>query len=87
MFGDENVLLEGITQAKIITNTVEVKEGLPERVVVDESIKGFNRRAREIILNAHVFDAEQTKLPKVKNPLRPAWNFPRTYGITDVRRK
>jgi len=36
-------------------------------------------------LNSHLFDAEQQKLPKRKDPERPAWNFPRDYGITDRR--
>ncbi|GJQ76180.1 mRpL37 [Trypoxylus dichotomus] len=83
---DENVLLEGLTQAKIITNTVEVQEGLPETINVNQSIRGINRRVKEIILSSHLFDAEQKKLPKIKDPLRPAFNFPRVYGITQERR-
>lgn len=81
------MLLEGLAQAKIITNTVEVKEGLPDKINVDKSIKGINSRVKEIILSSHLFDAHQEKLPKIKDPLRPAWNFPRLYGITDVRKK
>ncbi|KRT86637.1 hypothetical protein AMK59_1381 [Oryctes borbonicus] len=83
---DENVLLEGLTQAKIITNTVEVQGGLPEIIDVNQSIRGVNRRVKEIILSSHLFDAEQKKLPKIKDPLRPAFNFPRVYGITQERR-
>lgn len=36
---------------------------------------------------ACMYDATQQKLPVRKDPLRPAWNFPRDYGITDVRKK
>lgn len=86
MLRDDNVLLEGLNQAKIITNTVEVKEGLPESIDLDQSIKGINRRVKEIILCSHLFDAQQEKLPKIKDPLRPAFNFPRTYGITQQRK-
>lgn len=39
------------------------------------------------ILKSHMFDAMQVKLPKIRDPERPAWNFPRVYGITDKRRK
>ncbi|PSN36555.1 hypothetical protein C0J52_09120 [Blattella germanica] len=40
----------------------------------------------ESILTSHVFEATQLKLPKLKDPARPAWVFPRPYGITDKRR-
>ncbi|KAI4467271.1 mitochondrial ribosomal protein l37 [Holotrichia oblita] len=83
---DDNVLLEGLTQAKVITNTVEVQEGLPQSLDLNQSIKGINRRVKEIILSSHLFDAEQKKLPKIKDPLRPSFNFPRTHGITQERR-
>lgn len=84
---DDNVLLEGLTQAKIITKTVELHEGLPPMLQCKETTKDIDKKVKKIILNTHVFDAEQKKLPKLKDPLRPAWNFPRVYGITDVRRK
>lgn len=84
-YKDNNVLLEGLTQAKILTNTVEIKKGLPEKYHLSEISKEFNRRVKKIILGAHVFDAEQKKLPIQKDPERPAWNFPRSYGITQER--
>ena len=34
-----------------------------------------------------MFDAMQVKLPKIRDPQRPAWNFPQIYGIVDKRRK
>ncbi|EFA07281.1 large ribosomal subunit protein mL37 [Tribolium castaneum] len=83
-YKDNNVLLEGLKQAKILTNTVELTEGLPKSRAI-ESNKEIERRVKEIILSSHVFDAEQQKLPKLKDPERPAWNFPRVYGITQPR--
>lgn len=42
---------------------------------------------KKAILSANVFDCEQQKLPKINDPVRPAYNFPRILGITDRRRK
>lgn len=83
-YKDHNVLLEGLTQAKILTNAVELKQGLPDRIVLKDS-KEFDKRVKDIILTSHVFDAQQVTLPKVKDPNRPAWNFPRSYGISQER--
>lgn len=83
-YKDNNVLLEGLSQAKILTNTVELKDDLPKSVVL-KNIKEIDKRVKEIILTSHLFDAEQKKLPKLKDPNRPAWNFPRVYGITQPR--
>ncbi|KAJ8948101.1 hypothetical protein NQ318_008454 [Aromia moschata] len=85
-YRDNNVLLEGLTQAKILTNTVQLKDGLPERISLKNFTDGENNHIKSIILQSHVFDAEQKKLPKIKDPERPAWNFPRSYGITQKRR-
>ncbi|XP_030759393.1 39S ribosomal protein L37, mitochondrial [Sitophilus oryzae] len=84
-FKDNNVLLEGLPQAKMLTNSVEIKEGLPETVQLPEITKELNRRIKKVILGSKIFDAEQVKLPKVKDPERPAWNFPRSYGISQNR--
>lgn len=84
---DNNVLLEGLLQAKLITKTVELQAGIPAKMNIKKCTKDVDNMVKNIILNCHVFDAEQKKLPKVKDPLRPAWNFPRTYGVTDSRIK
>nr|XP_022909733.1 39S ribosomal protein L37, mitochondrial [Onthophagus taurus] len=86
-YNNNNVLLEGLNQAKILTNTVEVKSGLPDNLVLKDVERNFNSKMREIIRYSHIFDAEQQKLPKIKDPLRPAFNFPRVYGITEQRVK
>lgn len=84
-YEDNNVLLEGLDQAKILTNTVEIQAGLPEKYLIQDISRELNRRIKKVILGSHVFDAEQQKLPKIKNPARPAFNYPRVYGITQER--
>lgn len=84
-YEDNNVLLEGLNQAKILTNTVEIQSGLPEKYLVQDISKELNSRVKKVILGSNVFDAEQQKLPKIKNPARPAFNYPRVYGITQER--
>jgi len=86
IFNDTNVLLGGVEQAQVLTNTLVVDEdvgsdrqtGLPDKL---------HEELRQRILLTCVFDAEQKKLPKRKESLRPAWNFPRDYGITETRKK
>lgn len=84
-YRDHNVLLEGVQQAKLLTKTVELQQGLPARIVLPDLSKDVNRFCKKIILNSHVFDAEQKRLPKIKDPLRPAHNFARVFGITKDR--
>lgn len=87
-YRDNNVLLEGLQQAKIITKTVEVKEGLPDKFQTAKPVtKEVNKKVLRIILSSRLLDAEQEKLPKIKDPLRPAFNFPRVLGVTFDRTK
>ncbi|KAJ9578110.1 hypothetical protein L9F63_025029, partial [Diploptera punctata] len=89
MYRDHNVLLEGLTQGKILTKTVEIKKGLPEEI---EKLFGAyelpeqDKLIQRCIFMSHLFDAMQEKLPIRKDPERPAWVFPRDYGITHKRR-
>jgi len=86
---DSNVLVNGMDQAQLLTKTLVFNE-LPRKLrnivnstkISPESNKYF----KNAILTAHLFDAEQKKLAIKKDPLRPAWNFPRDYGITDQRK-
>ncbi|KAL0124787.1 hypothetical protein PUN28_006564 [Cardiocondyla obscurior] len=88
VFKDHNVLQEGFCQAQILTNTVCLPDSssnyiqdsfldLPEHV--DDIVK-------RIISTSNIFDAHQELLPKKKDPERPAWVFPRDYGLTDCRK-
>ncbi|KAB0804351.1 hypothetical protein PPYR_01321 [Photinus pyralis] len=84
-YTDNDVLVEGLKQAKIITNTVEPHNGLPFSIELKKPSSKIDNNVRSIILNSHLFDAEQVKLPKRKDPERPAWNFPRDYGVSEKR--
>ncbi|CAK1583648.1 unnamed protein product [Parnassius mnemosyne] len=84
-----NVLLEGISQAQVLTKTVIAEDKLPNKIeeLAEISIpKLVHEGVKKAILSANVFDCEQKKLPKVKDPARPAYNFPRILGISDRRR-
>lgn len=86
-FKDDNVLLEGLNQAKILTNTVEIQNGLPETYDLPELSREINAAANTVVLTSHVFEGEQVLLPKIIDPLRPAHNFRRVYGISEQRAK
>lgn len=89
-YGDANVLLEGLQQAQVITKTVSIN-GLPPNVnqllastKIPSTTETFVQNA---ILSSHIFDAQQEKTAKIKDPNRPAFVLPRVYGITDFRKK
>ncbi|KAJ1523379.1 hypothetical protein ONE63_001246 [Megalurothrips usitatus] len=86
---DTNVLLEGLEHSKLLLNSVQIQEGLPKEVedsVGTQSVPFQDTRVKRLIMYANVFDSMQVLLPKRKDPERPAWNFPRDYGI-DSKRK
>lgn len=89
MYGNSNVLLEGVPQAQVLTKTLHIQE-LPETVqstVIKIKLSPeIDQALRNIILDSYLFDAEQKKLMKRKIPERPAFNLPRDYGITDARK-
>lgn len=85
-----NVLLEGISQAQVLTKTIIAEDKLPQRIEELAELpapKAIHKGVKQAILSANIFDCEQKKLPKIKDPNRPAYNFPRVLGITDKRRK
>ncbi|KAK9877513.1 hypothetical protein WA026_018622 [Henosepilachna vigintioctopunctata] len=84
-YKDNDVLLEGLNQAQVLTNSVTIQEGIPKKYSLQSISKELRKHCKNIILGAHVYDAEQQKLPKRKDPERPAWNFPRDYKITHGR--
>ncbi|KAF6207959.1 hypothetical protein GE061_016408 [Apolygus lucorum] len=84
-FNDSNVLVSGLDQAKAFTNSIEINsESL--NLVTAESDFSRHDLVKRCIKSSLLFDAYQEKLPKRIDPERPAWNFPRDYGITDRRR-
>lgn len=89
VFKDHNVLQEGLYQAQLLTNTVSLPDGYLSSDIEDslpelpEHIDDIVERA---IYTSHIFDAHQEKLSIRKDPARPAWVFPRDYGITSARK-
>lgn len=84
-----SVLLEGISQAQVITKTIIAENKLPSKIEELAELEIPNMihdGVKKAILSANIFDCEQKKLPKIKDPVRPAYNFPRILGITDRRR-
>lgn len=84
---DENLLLEGLNHAKVLTKTVELLEGLPESYKLDPLPKETDTFAKQIIKSSQIFDADQSKLDKMSDPARPFHQFPRLYGVSQNRRK
>lgn len=89
LFGDNNVLLKGIQQALLLTKTIEVPS-LPEciqdsldRIQITGLLEHNIKRA---IVASNIFSADQEKLHKNNNTLRPEYNLPREYGIPKERR-
>lgn len=90
MYGSNNVLLEGLTQALCLTKSIRV-DGLPKPLqdLITTTLlpSSIDRNVQQIILASNLLDAEQVKLSRIKNPERPAYNYPRPYGISHQRRK
>ncbi|XP_013184709.2 large ribosomal subunit protein mL37 [Amyelois transitella] len=84
-----NLLLEGLSQAQVLTKTIVAENRLPQRIEELAEVsapKAVHENVKKAILSANVFDCEQKKLPKIRDPERPAYTFPRILGITDKRR-
>jgi len=90
VYSDHNVLVRGLEQAKVFTNTVEPEPfGLPQ--YLKELYEAYrlpdqDEHVQRIITASLLFDAVQEKLPVRKDTKRPAWKFPRDYGIPNKRR-
>lgn len=89
VYGDHNVLVRGLEQAKVFTNAVEPEPGLPQHL--KELYEAYrlpdqDEHVQRIITASLLYDAVQEKLPIRKDPESPAWKFPRDYGIPDKRR-
>ncbi|KAK0177758.1 hypothetical protein PV328_001773 [Microctonus aethiopoides] len=83
-----DLLVQGVDQAQLLTKTLIVKNTLPDEVenLVEDTTEELDNLLTKIIYSSSIFDAQQVKLPKKKDPLRPAWIFARDYGINDVRK-
>uniref|UniRef100_A0A182QBX1 Large ribosomal subunit protein mL37 n=1 Tax=Anopheles farauti TaxID=69004 RepID=A0A182QBX1_9DIPT len=89
VYGDTNLLLEGVRQAQALLNTA-VYDDLPlkmeEKLDQTKITTQLDRSMQQAVLSALVFDTEQVKTAIVKVPERPAYKLPRTYGISEGRR-
>ncbi|KOX67414.1 hypothetical protein WN51_10653 [Melipona quadrifasciata] len=88
VFEDYNVLQEGVPQALLLTKTVKLNDELPEKIqkLITDIPKNINNLSKRSVYTSMIYDAQQVKLPKLKDPERPAWVFPRVYGITSTRK-
>lgn len=90
IFGDQNVLIGGLPQAQVLTNTLEINSfprQIEDVLINDQLPKTVDRSVQNAIFSSQLLDAQQVKLPKVKLVDRPAFNLPRLYGISHERRK
>uniref|UniRef100_W8CD51 Large ribosomal subunit protein mL37 n=1 Tax=Ceratitis capitata TaxID=7213 RepID=W8CD51_CERCA len=89
LFGNNNVLVEGLPQALLLTKTIEISD-LPESL--QQSVNNIQftalqeRGIKMAILGSNVFSADQVKLPKKRSHLRPEYNLPREYSIPKERK-
>lgn len=90
LYGDSNVLVQGVTQTQVLLKTVVI-DGLPNKVEeMFQNLKlpaDVERSMQQSVLVSHLLDAEQQKTVKIVNPLRPMRPYPRNYGITEARKK
>ncbi|XP_050428661.1 39S ribosomal protein L37, mitochondrial [Adelges cooleyi] len=89
VYRDKDVLVHGLDQAKVFTNTVEPDNALPQHVQElygAYKIPNQDERVQKIISASVLFDAVQEKLPIKKDKERPAWKYPRDYGVPAKRR-
>ncbi|XP_051160947.1 39S ribosomal protein L37, mitochondrial [Leptopilina boulardi] len=88
MYEDNDLLIEGVTQAKVLAKTILFEDEFPKRIenLFNQCPENVHNLVLRSILNSNLFDAYQQVLPKLKDPERPAWNFPRSLGITSYRK-
>ncbi|PBC25271.1 39S ribosomal protein L37 [Apis cerana cerana] len=88
IFEDHNVLQEGVPQACLLTKTLKINDELPKKIqnLITEIPDNINNLLKRFIYTSVIYDTQQIKLPRLKDPDRPAWVFPRVYGITATRK-
>ncbi|XP_032578899.1 39S ribosomal protein L37, mitochondrial [Drosophila sechellia] len=87
-YSDNSVLIGGLPQAQVLTNSIVIQtfpKHIEDAISNQQLPNSVDKSVRHAILASHVLDAEQVKLPKVRLPERPAFNLPRSYGISHER--
>lgn len=90
IYKDNNVLVQGMDQAKVLTNTVTISSSLPDQLKeLEENLalpkdlhNDFERRTKL----SSLLEATQEKLPRYINPERPMFKYIREYGVREERR-
>lgn len=87
-YKDHNVLQEGVPQACLLTKTLKIDDEIPTKILdlVTNIPDHIDDLVKRIVFTSTIYDAQQVKLPKLKDPARPMWVFPRKYGITSTRK-
>ncbi|XP_034943963.1 39S ribosomal protein L37, mitochondrial [Chelonus insularis] len=87
-YDSNDLLVLGLSQAQVVTKTLFIKNALPDKIeaLAENPSENIQNLLERIVYTSNIFDAIQVKLPKRKDPKRPAWVFPRDYGIPDVRK-
>ncbi|XP_064540659.1 large ribosomal subunit protein mL37-like [Drosophila montana] len=89
LFGDNSVLLGGLPQAQVLTNTIEINsfpQKIEDAILSGQYSKAVDRNVQNAIFSSHLLDAQQVKLPKRRLIDRPAYILPRLYGVSHERR-
>ncbi|XP_076168496.1 mitochondrial ribosomal protein L37 isoform X2 [Ptiloglossa arizonensis] len=88
MYTNNNLLQEGVLQACLLTKTIKVDDEIPEKVkiLMTDIPEHVDNLLKRITYTSSIYDAQQVKLPKLKDPNKPSWVFPRVYGITSTRK-
>ncbi|XP_076629516.1 mitochondrial ribosomal protein L37 [Colletes latitarsis] len=87
-YNECNLLQEGISQACMLTKTLKVGDEIPEKIksLITDIPEHTDNLLKRIVYTTNIYDAHQEKLPKLKDPNRPSWVFPRLYGISSTRK-
>ncbi|XP_068968029.1 large ribosomal subunit protein mL37 [Bombus flavifrons] len=85
---DWNVLQEGVPQACVLTKTLKLDDALPKNIqeLITDVPDNIDNLLKRFVCTSVIYDAQQVKLPRLKDPNRPAWVFPRVYGISSTRK-
>ncbi|XP_017891628.1 39S ribosomal protein L37, mitochondrial [Ceratina calcarata] len=88
MIGDLYTLQEGVQQASLLTKTVQVEDKLPKKVtdLITDVPCNIDTLVERFVRSSVIYDPEQVKLPKIKDPERPSWVYPRVFGLSSTRK-
>ncbi|KZC10603.1 hypothetical protein WN55_00355 [Dufourea novaeangliae] len=88
IYKEHHLLHGGTSQALQLTKTLKIDDEIPSRVkdLIADIPEHIDDIVQRNVYTSTIYDAQQVKLPKLKDPNRPSWVFPRQYGITSTRK-